>query len=292
MDEPAPEQPAPADPAPESPPSESQPAPQPETAAPASPRPVSLPEPPASSPLSGALWTALWSILLALGIAFGATAWRAIETRAAAHTILLLPTTPATDSEREERIAAFRDDALIESAEWLSPTALVQRVSSSVPPNVWAELFSEDDAWLPWLLQLRMKEPLASTDAVAERVERLRAEPRYRLVLFDQGALEADASLYRRLRQGTFAFAGALFLWGLLSVLASPPPRRRAAEALLGAILVALGIFLGGQAFRALQYPLDPTAWLRAGLAGFGLAAFLGPMLKGRVTRKLRTRDE
>jgi hypothetical protein len=257
---------------------------------PASPESPSLPGPLVQG--SDLLWIVLWSVLLALGVALGASAWREAAREAAARPAIILPASDPSETERGDWPTQLRADERVESAEWISPGALVQSVSASVQPELWSELFSEDDAWLPWLLRINFTDPAAAPEEATDFIVSLRADARYKLVLFDQELLERDALKYRRLRHGTFAFAGIMLTVGALALLFAPLPRRRGLEAILGGVLAAAGVALGGLLLRRLGAPLaEGPAW-RAVSAGFGLAALVGPMLKGRLTSILVKRGD
>jgi hypothetical protein len=237
-------------------------------------------------------WVVMWSVLLALGVAVGASMWHEVAGQAASRSAIVLPAGDPAESDRDEWPAHLIADERVAAVSWLSPGALVELISASVPAEAWAELFSDDDAWLPWLLQVQFEDPAASPERVAEYVESMRADARYRLVLFDVDSLERDARHYRRLRHGTFVYAGLMMAAGVLALLLAPTPRRRSLDAVAGGVLAGVGILLVGLLLRRFDAPLAVGPWWRAMAAGFGLAAFLAPMLKGRLAYKLRKRGD
>jgi hypothetical protein len=252
------------------------------------------PPTPAQSPPAGSdvLWVSLWSVLLALGVASGASAWREVAREAAARPAILLPSADPSEAERREWPAQLRRYEGIAEAAWLSPGELAETVSAGVPAEFWSDLFSGDDAWLPWLLRLRFEDPAASPERALETVGALRAESRYRLVLFDAERIQRDAGRYTNIRRGVFTFAGVLLALGALALLLAPVPHRRGVDAVLAGALSVLGILAGGVLLRAFGVPLESGPWWRAGVSGFVLAAVVAPMLKGRLISRLRKRGD
>lgn len=259
--------------------------------------PESKPSPPPSRPrpladFGTVIWIALWSATLALGVATGSSVWERIESRAAERAILLLPASETSETDRERWLASLLEKNSVASGEWLSPTTLVQRVSTSVPADLWAQLFSDDDAWLPWLLQLRPVDPLHSSAELEATLEAFHADPRFRLVLYDQPALTRDAEIWRHVRTGTFLFAGLMMTLGLLALLLSPGLTRYPIEAPFGGLLAVILAAAAGYALQRFGAPLDRNQYLRSLATAFGLAALVGPMLKGRLTQVIRRRGE
>lgn len=236
------------------------------------------------------IWIALWGATLALGVATGSSVWERIELRSAERAILLLPATETTEADRDAWLASLLEREAIASGEWLSPTSLVQRISTSVPPDLWAELFSEDDAWLPWLLQLHPAGPLQNRDGLTATLEAFGADPRFRLVLYDRAALDRDARIWRHVRTGTFLFAGVFMTLGTLALLLSPGLTRYPIEAPIGGLLAVVLAAGAGYALQRFGAPLDRDPYLRSLATAFGLAALVGPMLKGRLTQVIRRR--
>lgn len=257
------------------------------------PPPATAPVPPASRFDPGSvLWTVLWSVILALGIAAGATTWERIETRANSRGLLLLPSTESSEADREQWLQHLLQDLGFDAGEWLSPKSLVQQVSATVPSEMWAELFSDSDAWLPWLLRLQPGKPLEDVPAFSARLGNLRADPRFRLVLYDETALRNDAHYYRRVRHSTFIGAGVLMAVGILALLLSPFTTCWRFDIPLGALLGVGLTALGWYGLNRSGFQVDREQGLRALITAFGLAALFGPMLKGRITQYLRRRGE
>lgn len=231
------------------------------------------------------LWTAIWSAVLALGVAAGATTWERIETRANERALLLLPSTESSEADREQWLEHLLEDLNFESGEWLSPKDLVQQVSATVPSEMWGELFSESDAWLPWLLRMRPADPLEDIPAFKAQLEDLRNDPRFRLALYDEAALERDANQYALVRRATFIAAGVLALLGALALLLSPFTTRWLFDVPLGAVLAAGLTGLGWYGLLRAGVAVDREQGLRALATALTLAGLIGPMLKGRITQ-------
>lgn len=236
------------------------------------------------------IWTALWSAVLSLGIAAGATMWEQTESRAHGRALLLLPSTESSETDRERWLQHLLEDLGFESGEWLSPKSLVQQVSETLPPEMWAELFSESDAWLPWLLRLHPGAPLEDVPAFRAQLENLRADPRFRLVLYDEAGLQQDAQRYQLIRRSTFVAAGIAMIVGALALLFSPFPARWRFDVPIGAILGGGLTALGWYGLGRYGLEVDREQGMRSMATAFGLAGLFGPMLKGRITQYLRKR--
>lgn len=230
------------------------------------------------------LWVAwLWGALLAVLAAGGDLAGRALIAKADGRALLLLPSGQVSQARRQSLLDGLRVHPEIREARWLSPSDLAKGTAEALPRERWGELFSEEEAWLPWVVEARFRDTLLMRGAVASRVEALKAKGEWRLALFDLEGLDGERALF--IRVVAIAAAGGLLAFALgIGALASLPRERgwlgEAAAGWIGASAAAAAI---GGAAMAVGVAIDARAWGAGMAACFILAGLAAPVIKGRT---------
>lgn len=225
--------------------------------------------------------TLLWAVSLAVGVAL----WDWVEAHfreaAAGQTVLLLPAEPLDDTQRQAVLRMVSQDPAVASANWRSPADLSRIVMVRFPQAEWARLFPADDAWMPWVLEVRPRPPLESHGLIQAFIRQREQEGSWRLVLWDniliqnlsgeRAAVRAAAGMFVILVGVCGAAALKRMVW---------PTRGGAALAVWSAVAGALApAAVGSAALLAGELIPGRTLAIGAG-AGFLLAAALAPMLR------------
>lgn len=228
------------------------------------------------------LWaTFLWALTLAVGIAWVDWGLRRMEAAAEALPVVLVAADPLTDEQRREARVEVERDPSVARADWRSPGHQIRNISDRFSDPSWRELVPGDQAWLPWVLEVRPHKPLGHPARLRAFVATCRKQPRWGVVLWSP---ERFGRLLRgrRILLAASGFGLALVLLsGVGLLLCLPWPRRG------GGWLWVLQAMLGLLA--------PATVWLAAHLAGappdargLGLSAGLGFLLACLVAPVVR----
>lgn len=232
----------------------------------------------------------LWAAGLAVLAAGTDLAARAILDRAGERTLLLLPAAQVTEAKRQALLSDLRVHPELRDCDWISPSRLAQETSSLLPRERWGEVFSEEDTWLPWVVEGRFRDPVWNRGAVANRVAALKGKGDWRLVLWDQAALDRDRGRLFRILILAGLGGAILFVLGASALRAIPREGTSGlAEAFGNAAGASIAASAIGGAATLLGLSVDPRAWGIALAACFILAALAAPMLKGPTMPQTQT---
>ena len=233
------------------------------------------------------LWiSVLWALVLAVGIA----AWDWTEARltnqAGLQHALLLPAQEITEEERGAERDRLLKEPGVAGAVWVSPADQSARLSQQYPGKLWGGMFSDEQSWLPWILEVGFNDPLDSSEEITAFAARRGGDPAWAVMTWDNGRL----SQLRQARTQVRAVGGALLAFVLLAgaaALLSTPATGSAAGAMWRAVLGAgmSGAVLGAALLSGVPVGAR-TATIALG-AGFVLAAFIAPMLRQVRGRQL-----
>lgn len=243
------------------------------------------PNPSRKSPASPRRWIVwIWSFVLACGLAGLDTAHRALDDRAAEASLILLPREDSGDAGRKTTLEEIRKAAPgLRSAQWLSPRELAQQTSRGLSSSALGELFSGEDAWLPWIAEIRFADPIGDRARIQAWLETLKADRNWRLILWDAPAIIRMSGERQTLDFTASAALFLVFILGLAAIRLSPPRASGAwAEAGFGLGGVLILVLLFGVVATAAGVPLDERSWGVAIAASFALAGLIAPMLKVR----------
>lgn len=224
---------------------------------------------------------ALWASALALLIATGDASFSHLSARAAARKALLLPQAETDEMMRKDLLATLRAGEQVRSARWISPQQLAQTTSRGVPSGLWPSIFADETAWLPWIAEARMADPLREADAVGAALDRLRASGDWELVLWDGAALKADIETRKRISMVLAPLGVAIFILGMIGLSLTPRSHGgRPGEAVCAAVatLAVVSIVLAAAGFAGVE--IERRTWILAAITGFALAGLIGPMLE------------
>lgn len=224
---------------------------------------------------------ALWASALALLIAAGDASFSHLSARAAERKVLLLPQGETDEATRKELLATLRSGDQVQSARWISPQNLAQTTSRGVPSGLWPSVFADETAWLPWIAEARMADPLREADAVGVALAGLRTSGDWELVLWDGAALKGDLETRKRIARVLAPLGTAIFILGMIGLFLTPRRQGgRLGEAFCATVatLAVVSIVLGLATFSDVE--IEGRTWILAAIAGFALAGLIGPMLE------------
>ena len=119
------------------------------------------------------LWvTFVWALTLALGVSGLDWAERLFEERAAALTMLLLPTEPPDASQRQAMLEKLRKEAGAGGLQWRAPADYSRQLSQRFAQPQWQGLFPEDEGWMPWILEVHPLRPLEQPQLIRDFIAR------------------------------------------------------------------------------------------------------------------------
>ncbi len=229
------------------------------------------------------LWAAVFSAL-AVGTDMAS---QGIQRRAADRALLLLPKDKLDEPRRNAVLNDLKNPPEIASARWISPNVLAQETAQLLPRDRWSELFSEEEAWLPWVAELQFRNPVFSPSAANDRVRSLRSDPTWRLALWDDEALERDVFLLRKIYILAAVGGGLILILGFNALRLTPRPeagpwREAAVNALVAPAMIAgLGLIA-----LSVGVELLLRSWLIGVGTSFALAGVLAPMIKTRSSTR------
>ncbi len=239
-------------------------------------------------PLSlGRLWiTFVWALVLGAGV--GVWVWMDdwFSTQAWTMNLLLLPEREPDGPRREALRRTLLNEAVVREARWLSPDELLRSLERSQSELRPADLIPSEPAWLPWVLELRPRDPLTHAAEIQALVARLGREADWELALWDAARLHELVALRGRLRALLGVFLGLVLVGGMAALLRTSWPRQ-AGWWLVGwsALLGAGGPAVLWMAAQLAGLPVEPTCALAGAGAGFLLAAVFAPVLRVRGNR-------
>lgn len=230
----------------------------------------------------GRIWTAcLWAATVAVGLGSLHAAWVFMARTAQTQAALLVPALAWDASQRERALAEIQAYPEVRESGWISPSELARETGELLPPERWPEILSEEDSWLPWVLEIRWRDPLLTPDAIRWRVEALRLDAQWKFVLWDDEILlRRRGALVTVLVLGGSGL-GLIFLLGLIALATGPRRERGAlAEGLMGALLAMGSVALMGVAAMLEGFYPEDLTWGIAGTTAFLLAGVIAPMIK------------
>jgi len=235
------------------------------------------------------LWvTLLWALTLSVGLAGLDWAERAFEASAAAQTIAMLPKENPDDARRKEIRDQLSREPAVASAEWRAPAELAGQLARRYPQPQWQGLFPSDQAWLPWILEVRPEAPLDHLGLLRALAARHEQEGAWRLILWDSAALQtlAEQRLQVRVVVGFWLLLAGLCGMAALARLAWPE-RGGLWLILWSAVLGVLAPASVWATALLIEAPLDARALAIAATAGFVLASVVAPVLRVRRVKAL-----
>lgn len=223
----------------------------------------------------------LWALAFASLIAGADLADRRIRERASVQSLLLLPAQTLDDPQKAKILADLKSHPEVFSVRWLSPKELAQETSRVVSRELWPSLFAEEEAWLPWIAEVKFRDPIGEGEAVRKILGALEADSTWRLRLWDQAKMSRDAALVQRILRLSIPGGAIVLLLGALGLFFMPGDRTRPwAEFIINAVAApALAAGLGAVANYS-GIALDQRAWSLLLGASFILAGLAAPMLK------------
>lgn len=230
----------------------------------------------------GRLWViCLWASVLAGGLGALHATWSFAQQGAEDQAALLVPAASWNQDQRNRTLADIQSKAEVREAAWLSPAEIARETSDLLPPERWPEILSEEDAWLPWVLEVRWHDPLLHHGAIRSRAEAFRLDAQWKLVLWEDDLLmNRRRALFTSVTLGGVALALA-FVLGLAALATGTPRQSHAlAEASVAVILSAVSLGIMGAVAMLEGIYFNPSSWAVAGVSAFILAAVLAPMIK------------
>lgn len=234
--------------------------------------------------LSRTFTACLWAIVLAsiAAAADGYIRWNREE--ASKLTVLLLPSEAPDEAAREARAAEIESNPAVASARWLSPKDLAQQTSQSVSRELWPSLFGEDEAWLPWIAEIRFANPVADSEAVKQTVADLDSDSYWQLVLWDEKRFAQHVENESR-SKAFWVLPLIIFIFGLIA-LAFGKPRQSWIKEFLANSVLAVGVMAGLVALaQSAGFRVDARVWQVALAVSFVVAGLVAPVLKGTTLK-------
>ena len=227
------------------------------------------------------LWVAvLWSLTLAVALAAWDWAERRFEDEAAARRIVLLPAVAPDAAARAETLAKITAEPGIASAEWIAPADLTRRIAQLFPSPSGA-IFSPDEPWLTWVLEVRPRSPLDNSLHIDTFTAQRRGETgRWRMVLWDSTEIQELNRARAALRAVAGFFALIAALAGAAALACLPPPRSRGPLAFWSGLLGTLAPAAVWGAALLGGIEADARSLALAAAAGFLLATLLASVLR------------
>lgn len=227
------------------------------------------------------LW--LWSVTLALSVAGADRAWREALARGRERSALLVPAGQPPPHRRDEAEKSLETYPEVASAEWLSPSALALEATLAFSRGSLPEIFPDEEAWLPWILEVRFRDPFAQA-RIGARIADLGDDPAWRLVLWDGPASAEDARAARRALLLGGSLVAFLAFGGFQALRLGPARRGRFVhESVIGAFATCATVAAFGGVARYAGDAPDARAWIVGLGAGLALSGVLGPCLRGRA---------
>lgn len=228
------------------------------------------------------LWViCLWASVVAGGIGALHAAWSFAQRDAADQTALLVPAAAWNEEQRNRTLSDIQSRPEVREAGWLSPAELARETSALLPPERWPEILSEEDAWLPWVLEVRWHDPILRHDAIRSRVEAFRLDAQWKIVLWEDDLLmHRRRALITTLTLGGVSLA-LVFVLGFVALASGPPRESHAlAESIAALIFCAVTLGMVGAVAMIEGIYLGSLTWGMVGSTAFILAAVLAPMIK------------
>lgn len=233
--------------------------------------------------------TVLWALVIGVGVGAWYLAEQYLGRRAAQQTIFMTPTRDLTEAQRRQAIDDIRPVPTVAAAVWVSPEQLTFRVENQFADPQWAELIPKETAWLPWILEVRPRDPLDRLPAIAGWIGTLKQEGQWQVLW--NGSQVAKLKNHRNaLRTGGGFFLLFVLLTGMGALLTHDWPQSDRLNLYLwstaGSVVApALVWLVVVWAFRGtMQIGWAPP--LLAVGSGFLLAGLIGPMLRHKSPRR------
>lgn len=230
------------------------------------------------------LWlTLLWAFVLAVGAAGLDWSERTLARRAAAEPLLLLPERELTPDQRRQEETDIAADPAVRSARWLAPADLARQMQRRFDDPRWSDLMPRDEeAWLPWMMQVHPYNPLDRLASIEGFVARRRQQGGW-TVLWTGDELRALARTRSQLRMaiGSLLLLAAVAGAGALASLPWPRDERWSLlgwSAVLGALAPVAPMAVVSQAGVA----IDERTLLIGAATGLILAVGVAPVLRQR----------
>ncbi len=211
-------------------------------------------------------------VALVMGLAAGAgwlamSSWHAHLGRH--NVVLLVPERNLSEPERREAAATLSGESMI--ATWLAPAEQADLISQRMPGRLLEQVLPPESGWMPWMLELRPRNPLTPLQPLIYQVE----DQGGWLAFHDARPLAEHKRLYQAFTGGLGIFLLLVGLAGSLALRRLPTPGLP--ESLLTAMAAAVAAPLALVPAWLVGLPLDASVPLVAAGAGC-LVAALAPL--------------
>lgn len=238
-----------------------------------------------------AVWLpVLWAVGAGWLIAGGWAAIQDVRQTARRQAMLVVPQGLPGETERAALTEELSANEAVAGVRWIPPQQVAELSARRIPREAWADLFQEEEVWLPWIAEVTFEEMPRSSQDIDALSESLQADARVELALWDA---EGMARLAREGQRRWLALAILGGIWLLLGLIALGSGRRRGRDSpgagpragiagpVADGVLAAAVIGLTGAVLALAGWPIGWAAGLAGTAAGFALATFVAPVLQG-----------
>ena len=227
--------------------------------------------------------TWLWAVSIACPLAALDGVHRWMRNQDQDRRVLLLPAQTLNDQQRRDTLGQLRRLPQIESGRWLSPSNLVNETTSVLALDSARTMFSDEEAWLPWVLELDLLDPMRHRPQIVAMLDELKSDPEWRLVLWDDQRIQRKSVLLGRIDRIVWVFA---LIIGMLGAAALRTHRTEPIAFRIEAPVNTAAAFglagLVGVVAAANGLNVDLRMWSLAALICFALAGLAAPMINKR----------
>jgi hypothetical protein len=232
------------------------------------------------------LWiTLLWSVLLSVILMVYRVSESVFRQKARGSQVILLPNQDPDEHEREAEAARLGAEPGVRYVSWVQPAEVARQIEIAFQDVPDGELEPPEESWIPWMLEIRMSEPLDHIDRTRDFILKRRQEALW-TVITDSESMDS----LRRARSGIRKILITLLILilpgGLFGLKCIPCNTGYGGMMRLWSGLLVLAFLLAGwhvmQDSIIFQLHLSGLAWGLAG--GFILATLIAPMIRKKTS--------
>lgn len=234
----------------------------------------------------GRLWvTLLWSALLAMCLTVYRVSESVFRQKAAGSQIILLPHQDPDERQRNSDIGQLRSEPGVQEVRWLEPGEVARQIEIAFDDLPEGNLDMPEESWIPWMLEIRLLEPLSHVERVRDFIRARRQEGRW-TVIADLESLRFLGQSRAGIRKILLAIVIFILPSGLFALKClSWNPNHGKMIRLWSTVLVVAILLTGWHVMQdALMVHLRPHDLIWGVACGFILATWFAPMIRKKTS--------
>ncbi len=239
------------------------------------------------TPLSdGRLWvTLLWSALLAMCLTVYHVSEFVFSQKSADSQIILLPHQDPDERDRNSDIERFKLDPGVQEARWLEPGEVARQIEIAFDDLPEGNLDVPGESWIPWMLEIRLLEPLSHVRRVRKFIQARRHEGRWTVVADLESLRSLDQSR-AGIRKVLLAIVIFIFPSGLFALKCLSWNPNHGKMIRLWSSVFVIAILLAGWHImqESLMLHMRPHDLIWGLAFGFILATWFAPMIRKKTS--------